>query len=137
MAKKDKYSKMKKLGKVLFFIGIVALILGSIGILVSFFGIGTLTIFNDVSTGLYLICLVVSFIVGILGFCLALAGGILMLIGHDREIKTFVDNKAVPEAKKVVKDVTKEVDKVSPKVTKAADEVVKGIEKGIDAFKKN
>ena len=134
---KNKEKSMKKLGKILFFIGIILLILGSIGILVSFFGIGTLSIFNGDLTGIYLICLAGSFIGGILGFCLAVAGGIIMLVAHNKEIKTFVDDKAVPEAKKVVNDVSKGVDKVTPKVTKAADEVVKGIEKGIDAFKKN
>lgn len=134
---KNKNNSKKKLGKVLFIIGIVLLILGSIGILVSFFGLGTLSIFNESLTGAYLICLISSFIGGILGFCLALAGGIIMLVSHDKEIKSFVDDKAIPTTKKAYKKVENTVNEVTPKVTSAADEVVKGIEKGIDAFKKN
>ena len=125
---------LKKLGKLLLVLGLIIVVVGVFTFIVGV-GIGTSTIRP------YFIIYGIGILLSALGITMSIAGGIIIFVGHSKDIENYANEKVIPAAKKTyneVKPKVKEtVDKVTPKVKSAAKEVAKGVSNGIDAFKKN
>lgn len=124
-------AKVKKIGKILLIVGIITLIIGFILLVTGFieagngitngFGgslTGTSSIFG--SFGFFAIGgFMLTIGMGICGF-----GGILMLIGHRREITAYTTQQVMPVAKEGLEEM-------APTIKVVSKEIAKGIKEGI------
>lgn len=133
--------KVKRVGKILLIIGIIVLVLGIFLIIFGFMGAGN-TAVNGIgaasdnifdmsgmkqtasgmfgSVGLFAI----GGFMNVIGFGLTVAGGIIMLIAHKREITAYTIQQTMPVAKEGI-------EKMAPTIGDAAGTIAQGITKGI------
>lgn len=128
--------KVKKVGKILLIVGAIVLALGAVFLILGFAKFGntatesiSMREFNMEATtskafgsiGLVAVGGFLNFI----GWGLAIAGGIMMIISHRREIKAYTTQQVMPIAQEGI-------NKMAPTVGNAAKEIAKGIKEGIN-----
>ena len=140
--------KVKKIGKTLLIVGVVILIISAIIIVLGFFGFGNTAVNSAVNSvgsnasdgemqktaaGIFgsfgLIAL--GGFVNTIGFGLTIAGAIVMIISHRREITAYTTQQVMPVAQEGI-------EKMAPTIGNAAREITRGIKEGLnDAEKKD
>lgn len=137
-------AKVKKVGKILLIIGIIILAISFVLLIIGFIGTGNSVVsgfssFGDDDVigvqntasgvfGNFGLFALGSFMVTI-GFGLTIAGGVVMLIAHRREITAYTTQQVMPVAQEGI-------EKISPTIGKAAGEIAKGIKQGLDEANK-
>ena len=98
------------------------------------FSSGTKSISSTASSlGVYFALFAIGGVVGFIGFGLTVAGAIMLIVAHQREVKEFAAQSTLPVTKEIVDDVTPTVSKAAGSIAK---EVSKGIAEGKEEIKK-
>lgn len=137
----EKYQKnaqnLKKVGKILLIIGVVILVLGVVLTILGFSSFGR-TAVNSLNVDMLdsnaqaqaaggIVGSIGIFALGgfvdLIGFGLTVAGGILLLVAHRREITAFTTQQVMPVAEEGI-------EKITPTIANAAESISKSITKG-------
>lgn len=132
--------KVKKVGKILLIVGVITLLVSFVLIVLGFFGFGNTAInsmgdteMQKTATGIFgsFGMLAIGAFINTVGFGLTIAGGVIMLIAHRREITAYTTQQVMPVAQEGI-------EKMAPTIGNAAREITKGIKEGLnDAEKKD
>ncbi len=133
--------KVNKTGKILLIVGIIVFIIGGVIMVLGFMGIGSTAsnAMNTVDTygfdnsagetakgvlGSFGLIALGGFI-NFVGTGLLIAGGVVMIVSHRREITAYTTQQVMPVAQEGI-------DKMAPTIGRAAGEIAKGIKQGLN-----
>lgn len=130
-------SKLRILGTILIFLGIIALIAGIVLIILGFSTMGTSVVngFNNLESVSNHTGLVVGmtktfsltssgFLVGFVGFVLIITGAFILTIASRREIIAFTAQQTLPVEREMI-------DEMTPTIANTAGEIAKSVKKGL------
>ena len=135
-------SKLRILGVILLFLGLIALIASIVLVILGFTHMGNSVVsgFNNIESGSEHTGLVVGmsksfgftsagFFVGFIGFVFFIAGIFILTLASRREIIAFNAQQALPVEREII-------DEITPTAAKSAEEIARGIKKGLKEGKK-
>ena len=127
--------KVKKTGKILLIIGIIVTIVSAILLVLGVVVLKNAAVnaFDETAAqpiigGMFGSFGLIAFggTLGSIGFILMVAGGIVMIVAHRREITAYTTQQVMPVAKEGI-------EQMSPTIGKAAGDIAKGIKEGLNA----
>lgn len=128
--------KVKKIGKILLFVGLGLLIVSIILIIVGAVGFGNNAL-NENESGILgsMGFFAIGSFMSVFSFGLASVGGMMLFISYRREITAYSTQQVMPVAKEGIEEMTpvaaKSAEKMAPAAGKVAEEVARGIKKGL------
>ena len=128
--------KVKKVGKILLFVGLGLLIISIILIIIGAVGFGNSALNDNEKAALGSMgFFAIGSFMSVFSFALASVGGMILFVSYRREITAYSTQQVMPVAKEGFEEITplaaKSAETMAPAAGKVAEEVAKGIKKGL------